>query len=168
MLHYSVKSSALFLRSVYSLVSWLDFDTERRIRALIQINSSARKEALESGLGRISRSRRTLFRGAKFCWNALHSISWSLASSNIHERTSRTSISDALRTHPSLRSFPPIRAGSLTSAPFCITVHRPGRLPIMSLYSPKDAVYRNHTLDPSLYDFSNHVARSRPYGSVCV
>lgn len=57
MLHYSVKSGAVFLRSVYSLVSWLDFDTERRIRALIQINSSARKEALESGLGRISRSR---------------------------------------------------------------------------------------------------------------
>ena len=51
------------------------------------------------------------------------------------------------QTRPRLRytSSLPTRAGSLTSASFCVTVHRPGRLPIMSLYSPKDAVHRNYT-----------------------
>lgn len=141
--YYSIKSSKLFLRSVYRLVTSLYFNTltiliENGERALIQINSSACKEALESGLGRISRSRELCFAARNFV-ETQFAVSRDL-SSNIHERTSRTSISDALRTHPSLRSFPPIRAGSLTSAPFCITVHRPGRLPIMSLYSPKDAV----------------------------
>lgn len=54
-----------------------------------------------------------------------------------------------LRTNPRLRFFPPIYIGSLTSAPFCITVHRPGRLPIMSLYSYKDKslVYTVRVLD---------------------
>lgn len=62
-----------------------------------------------------------------------------------------------LRTNPRLRFFPPIYIGSLTSAPFCITVHRPGRLPIMSLYSYKDkslvCTVRVLGLDKSFFNF---------------
>lgn len=46
--YYSIKSSELFLRSVYRLVISLYFNTltiliENGVRALIQINSSVRK-----------------------------------------------------------------------------------------------------------------------------
>jgi len=45
-----------------------------------------------------------------------------------------------------------IHIDSLTSAPFCITVHRPGRLPIMSLHSYK-AVCHKFSLNRSSLNF---------------
>lgn len=143
---------------------YLNIHVENGVRASIQINSSACKEALESGLGRISRSRELCFAARNFV-ETHFAVSHDLSALQIFmsEPAERAYPMHSERIPARLRSFPPIRAGSLTSAPFCITVHRPGRLPIMSLYSPKDAVYRNYTLDPSFYHFSNHVARSRPY-----
>lgn len=74
---------------------------------------------------------------------------------NIHEWTSRTSVSDAHseRIADSASSLS-IHIDSLTSAPFCITVHRPGRLPIMSLHSYKDVVCHKFNLNRSSSNFS--------------
>lgn len=47
-----------------------------------------------------------------------------------------------------------IHIDSLTSAPFCITVHRPGRLPIMSLHSYEDVVCHKFNLNRSSLNFS--------------
>lgn len=71
------------------------------------------------------------------------------------ESTERAYSMHTPNANPRLRFFLPIYIGSLTSAPFCITVHRPGRLPIMSLYSYKDKlpVYRKFGLDKRFLNF---------------
>lgn len=68
---YTTRLKTVSFFYVYRLVTSLYFNTltiliENGVRALIQINSSACKEALESGLGGISRSRELCFAARNF------------------------------------------------------------------------------------------------------